>query len=131
MSPSLAGAALHPDLACAIALGVVDNPNVTASLDALVVTDPRLRTSRRQDGWLAGGDALIVATREYLTARRDAMLSAPRPGQAAWSASAAAKTRDTANVRANQARARALQLLQQRGVLHFARRNGLTVRELN
>jgi hypothetical protein len=131
MISSLGSAALHPDLACAIALGVVDNPNVTATLDALVVVDPRSRTSHTQTGWLNGADALVVATREYLTARRDAMLNGPRPTQSAWSASAVVKAREAANMRAIQARNTALKILQTRGVLHHARRTGMTVRELN
>ena len=123
------GAVLHPDLACAIALSIVDNPHVTASLDALVVTDPRLGSSRTQTGWLNGTDPLLITTREYLTARRDAMLASPRGAPSAWAASSAVKTRETANARAIQARARALRLLQDRGVLHLARRSGMTVRE--
>ena len=127
-SPSVS---LHPDVACAIALGVVDNPNVTASLDALVVVDARTRTTRTETGWLAGADVLVVATREYLTARRDAMLNAPRSTQSGWAASATVKARETANIRANQARNAALKILQDRGVLHHARRAGMTVRDLN
>ncbi len=83
--------ALRPDVACAIALGVVDNPNVTASLDALIVTDPRLRTTSTQTGWLNGADELIAATREYLTARREAMLHGPRPTPSGWAATATIK----------------------------------------
>jgi hypothetical protein len=124
-------APLHPDMACAIALGVVDNPNVTASLDALIVVDARLRTTRTVTGWLDGADALAVATREYLTARRDAMLNGPRPTQSGWAASATVKARETANIRANLARSTALKILQDRGVLHHARRNGMTVRDVN
>ena len=123
-------APLHPDVACAIALGVVDNPNVTASLDALTIVDPRLRTTRTQTNWLDGADALAVATREYLTARRDAMLNGPRPTQSGWAASATVKARETANIRANQARNTALKILQDRGVLHHARRTGMIVRDL-
>lgn len=122
---------LHPDVACAIALGLVDNPNVTASLDALVVTDPRLRTTRTQTGWLNGPDPLLIATRDYLTARRDAMLNGPRPMQTAWAAASAVRVREAANARAIQARSTALKILQTRGILHYARRAGLTVRELN
>jgi hypothetical protein len=124
-------ATLHPDVACAIALGVVDDPNVTASLETLTVVDARLRTTHSQPGWLDGADALSVATREYLTARRDAMLNGPRRTQSGWAASAAIKARETANIRANQARNTALKILQDRGVLHHARRNGMTVRDLN
>jgi hypothetical protein len=124
-------APLHTDLACAIALGVVDNPNITASLDSLVIVDARLRTTRTVTGWLNGADALAVATREYLTARRDAMLSGSRPGQSAWAASAAIKARETANMRANLARNTALKILQDRGVLHHAPGAGMTVRDLS
>jgi hypothetical protein len=124
-------APLHPDVACAIALGVVDNPNVTASLDALTIVDARLRTTRTQTNWLDGVDALTVATREYLTARRDAMLNGSRPTQSGWAASATVKARETANIRANLARNTALKILQDRGVLHHARRSGMTVRDLN
>lgn len=131
MTGSLAPVLLHPDLACAIGLGLVDDPNVTASLDALVVTDPRSRTTHTQPGWLDGADPLVLATREYLTARRDVMLSVPRPTQAPWAASSAVRVREAAAARANQARARGLKILQVRGVLQQARSAGLTVRDLN
>jgi hypothetical protein len=124
-------ALLHSDIACAIALGVVDNPNVTATLDALVVTDPQLRTTRTQSGWLEGTDPLVVATRNYLTGRRDAMLNGPRPTQTGWAAASAVRAREAASARANQARSTALKILQTRGVLHHARRAGMTIRELN
>ena len=123
--------ALHPDLACAIGLGLVDDPDVTASLETLVVTDPRTRTARTLSGWLSGTDPLVMATREYLTARRDAMLSVPRPTQSGWAASSTVRVREAATARANQARARGLRLLRERGVLQHARQIGLTVRDLN
>ena len=122
---------LHRDVACAIALGVVDAPHVTASLDALTITDPLLRTARTQPGWLDGSDPLVIATRDYLTARRAAMLSTPRPTQSGWAAASTIRAREAANARAIQARGTALKILQTRGVLHHASRAGMTIRDLN
>ena len=85
---------------------------------------------RTVTGWLDGADALAVATREYLTGRRDAMLSGSRPMQSGWATSAAVKERETANIRAIQARIAALKILQDRGVLDHARWAGMTVRDL-
>ena len=84
-----------------------------------------------QSGWLDGTDPLILTMREYLTARRDAMLSVPRPSQSGWAASSVIRVREAATARANQARVRGLKLLQDRGVLHHARRAGMTIRDLN
>ena len=59
------------------------------------------------------------------------MLNGPRPMQTAWAAASAVRVREAANARAIQARSTALKILQTRGVLHRARRDGMTVRELN
>jgi hypothetical protein len=118
---------LHPDLACAIALGVVDHSHVSVTVDALTLYDTHLRTSRSQTGWLDGDDPLDAATRDFLAARQEAMRNAPRPAQSGWAAASAVKARESANARAVQAKARAWQLLQERGVVSHARRAGLVV----
>ena len=106
---------LHPDLACAIALGVVDNPQVTVTVDSITLTDPQRGNTRTLSAWL-GDDPLDQATREYLTARRDAMLHGQKARGPGWAGAAAIKARDQANARAIQARNRAREILQQRGV---------------
>jgi hypothetical protein len=88
------------------------------------IFDPRLGANRTQTNWLNGDDPLDEATRDYLKARREAMQNGPRPAQSGWAAASAARARDTANQRALQARARARQILEQRGVINQA---GLTV----
>jgi hypothetical protein len=122
---------LHPDMACAIALGIVEDLHVTVTADAISLFDPRLRSTRTQTGWLAGADPLDEATRVYLHARRDAMLTTARPSSygSGWRAAAAAKTRDASNTKAIQAKTRAFQLLEQRGVIGNATRSGLTVNQ--
>jgi hypothetical protein len=106
---------LHPDLACAIALGFLENPQATVTLDVFTLFDPRLRTSRAHSGWLSTDDPLDVATREYLAAKRDTTLASPRTGQSGWAAASTIKKREEASKRAIEARARGLQLLQERG----------------
>jgi hypothetical protein len=104
----------------------VEDPRVVASLEAVTVHDAHMRPLGSVRDWIDGSDPLGAATREYLTARRDAgKASAPRPGQGGWGAASAAKARDGANNRARQARDLARTLLAERGVLAQARGAGL------
>ena len=119
---------LDPDLACAIALGFVENHQVVANLGAVTVHDVAMRPLGTKPDWLNGDDPLDAATREYLSARRDALLAGSRgPGASAWGAAGIARKRDEANRKALEARARARQLLEERGVLEGARAAGFRV----
>jgi hypothetical protein len=119
---------LDPDLACAVAVGLVEHRLVAANLEAVTVHDARMQPVGTRRDWLDGADPLDVATREYLTARRDATLAGSRgPGSSAWGAAGVAKKRDEANRKANEARLRVKALLEQRGVLARARAEGLPV----
>jgi hypothetical protein len=119
---------LDPDLACAIALGLVEHPRVVANQEAVTVHDACMRPLGTARNWLDPEDALDAATHDYLGARREAGLTTvPRPGQSAWGAASAARTRDLATRRAVQARQVGLRLLAERGTLAHARAAGLNV----
>jgi hypothetical protein len=119
---------VDPDLACAVALGLVEWPRVEVRLEAITVHDTEMRVVGTVSDWLTPEDALDAATHTYLSARREAGLTTMRrPGQAPWVAAAAIKTRDLANKRAVEARDLGRALLIERGVLEHAREAGLTV----
>jgi hypothetical protein len=114
------------DVACAVALGVVEDPRVVVTLEAVTLYDAAHRPLGTLPNWLAGDDPLDVATRDYLRARQEAsMTTVRRPGQTAWNYATGAKTRDAANGRAREARERGRALLAERGVLAYARGAGL------
>lgn len=117
------------DLACAIALGFVQWPQVVTNLQKLTLCDERMQTVGSDANWLDGDDPLDAIAREYLAAKQEAMKSStakPAYGHA-WSASSASKTRDEANKRAIAARAQGARLLAERGTLAAARKQGLHV----
>lgn len=119
------------DLACAIALGLVQWPRVVANLNALTLCDERMQTLGSDPNWLQGDDPLDALTRDYLAARQQAMKANTRPpgyGHA-WAASSANKVRDEANKTAIAARAKAVLLLNERGTLTAAKKQGLHVVE--
>lgn len=119
---------LAPDLACAIAAGFVEHRLVAVNLDALTLHDAHMRPVGTQRDWLDPADPLHAATRDYLTARRDAILAGSRgPGNTAWGSAGVARKRDEANRKALAARARIRELLEERGVLTQARAAGLNV----
>ena len=120
---------LHPDIACAIALGIVENLSVTATLDNITMADARRGASRSHTGWLGADDPLDQLTRAYFRARREAAQLAPGMGAKGWAAAAHAKKRDEANIRALAAKAKGRQLLEERGMLSHARSSGLRVQE--
>ena len=95
---------LDPDLACAVALGYVEDPRVTVTLETVTLADARTRSSRVQAGWLGQGDPLDDLTRQYLSARLEVMRNVPRPGLPAWDATRLIKARDGATVKAVQAK---------------------------
>jgi hypothetical protein len=131
MSRGLILGQLDRDLACAIALGLVESPRVAANPDAITVHDGAMRPLGTVRGWLDGDDPLDGATRDYLQARCEAYATTtPRPGQPPWMAAAAVRTRDGANQRARTARELARDLLTQRGTFTQARAAGLKAIDL-
>ncbi len=121
---------LHPDLACAVALGLVHHPGISVTVNAITLADPLRRTTQTKTDWLNGDDPLDEITREYLIARHEAMQQGTRPGQAPWVVSAARKAKETANTRAIAAKHKAYKLLEERGALSHAARSGLNVLQL-
>ncbi len=126
MSRTLLFGHLHPDLACAVALGFVHYPGLSVTADAILLVDPQQQIRQTQSDWL-GDDPLDLVTREYLSARREAMQQVIRPGAAPWAVSAARKVKEAANARAIAAKQRGYELLQERGILSHASRAGLSV----
>jgi hypothetical protein len=119
---------LDRDVACAVALAIVEHPNVIANLDSVTLLDASMRPLGTEPNWLGGDDPLDTLTRDYLRARREASTaSVRRPGQTGWAAASAVKTRDEAIRRAQQARERGRALLVERGVIAGARQAGLKV----
>jgi hypothetical protein len=116
---------LDRDLACAVALGLVEDTRIVANLESVTWHDNRMRPLGTVRDWL-GDDPLDVATRDYLRAKREAsMTTVRRPGQTGWGVASNVKTRDLANERARAARDQARALLTERGVFAAARRAGL------
>jgi hypothetical protein len=116
---------LDRDLACAIALTILEDPCVTVNLEAITLHDGAMRPVGTVRGWLTN-DPLDVATGEYLSARREASMIPPRrPGQSDWVAVSGAKRRELANQKACRARERGWALLAERGFLARARKAGL------
>jgi hypothetical protein len=104
---------LDRDLACAIALGFVDDPHVIADLEWIAILDADKRLRASQSGWLSTLDPLDVATREYLRAQR--------------ALARATGERDEAARKAYAAKGRVWRLLEVRGVLRMAREAGFLV----
>jgi hypothetical protein len=116
---------IHPDMACAIALGILEDTRVTVNLEAITVHDTQMRPIGTVRNWLSDDDPLDLATHEYLQARRQAAMTDPLPRQGAWAAASSQKNREDALERAKRARDRGNSLLAERGVLAHARRSGL------
>ena len=118
---------LPPDWACAIALGLIENPRFVVSLDAVTLHDAHMHPISTQADWLSPDDPHDQVTREYLQARREAMAVNTKRSGAAWAAAHATKLREAANQRAAQAKVRGHGFLAERGVLKEARAAGWTV----
>jgi hypothetical protein len=106
---------LDRDLACAIALGFVEDPHVVAELECIRIHDAAMRPLASQSGWLNTPDPLDVLTREYLVARREMARIPSREG------------RQVAACNLITVKQRVRQLLAARGVLRKARAAGLTI----
>jgi hypothetical protein len=118
---------LDRDLACAIALGIVDYPLLTVTPEAVTLRDEAMRELGTERGWLDGDDPLDTATRAYLEGRRDAMLAGTRLSQGGWAGAAAVREREKGNQQANQAKIKAREILDQRGTLTVARDIGMRI----
>jgi hypothetical protein len=119
---------LDPDLACAIALGLVEHNFIQANLESITLHDEDFQILGQQKEWLTEDDPLDLATRDYLVARHQALL-AGRHGESdnAWAAAQAIGTREEANRQAIEARATAKAILEERRVLESAKAAGMTV----
>src|ERR1700732_1069868 len=66
MSSELILGRVHPDLACAVALAIVEDPSIVATVEALTVHGPGMRPLGTVRGWLRADDPLHAATNQYL-----------------------------------------------------------------
>jgi hypothetical protein len=119
---------LDPDLACAIALGLVEHNFIQANLESITIRDADFQILGQQADWLTEDDPLDVATRAFLVARHQALL-AGHHGESddAWAAAQAIGTREEANRQAIQARLTAKAILDERRILESAKAAGMTV----
>lgn len=124
---------LDPDLACAIALGLVECPRVSVCLEGVSLYDERLNRIGSEREWLDPDDQLHQATRSYLLAQREMHRASARPAgygsYGSWEATANARKRQQAVTQALEARTVARLHLMKRGTLDAARRAGLAVRD--
>lgn len=118
------------DLACAVALGFVEHPRMTVNLSQMTVLDHRGQPVATFRDWLSQFDKLHAVVRDYLSARQEAQQATAKSSGfmgGGWTTATAIKTRDTANARANAAKASGRQHLMERGVLTRAKGLGLRV----
>ena len=73
MRPDMIFGQMPRDLACAIALGMVEAPRVGINVQSITLLDAQMRPADKVDNWLDGDDPLDVATRDYLRARQNAV----------------------------------------------------------
>ena len=119
---------LDPDLACAIALGLVEHNFIQANLESITIHDEDFQVLGQQTNWLTEDDPLDQATRDYLVARHQALLAGHHSeSDNAWAAAEAIGTREEANRRAIAARTTARAILDERRVLESAKAAGMTV----
>jgi len=119
---------LDPDLACAIALGLVEHNFIQANLESITIHDEAFEVLGHQTNWLTDDDPLDQATRAYLIARHQALLAGHHSeSDNAWAAAQAIGTREEANRQAVEARATAKAILEERQVLESAKAAGMTV----
>ncbi|MFT3880464.1 MAG: hypothetical protein QM703_12480 [Gemmatales bacterium] len=118
---------LDADLACAIALGVVENSRMVTTIQQVNVLDSSGLVVPHKN-WLRETDPLHQLTKQYLQAKAESQQSGvhQRP-QAGWNMEAALKARDQANERAMLILIQARQLLEARGVLKRAKLEGLRI----
>ncbi|OWK40413.1 hypothetical protein [Fimbriiglobus ruber] len=117
------------DLACAVAMGFVEHPRMTANLHQLTVIDQRGVPVGTHRDWLSNADKLHLVTRDYLLAREDVTKTSTSVGPRAsgWSAATGVKTRYDATTRAQAAKSQARLMLSDRGVFVRAKSLGFRV----
>lgn len=115
------------DLACAVALGLVEHPRLLANARQVTITDHRGQTLSVHPNWLSPADPLQQLTLEYLRAREEAQKTTSKPAYGGWGAAAGVKVRDEAVMRASAAKKQAAALLAERGALTRAGTLGLRV----
>lgn len=115
------------DLACAVALGLVEHPQLVANARQVTITDHRGQAVSVHPNWLSPADPLQQLTLEYLRAREEAQNTTSKPAYGGWGAAASVKTREEAVMRANAAKKQATALLTERGALTRAKTLGLRI----
>lgn len=116
------------DLACAVALGIVEAPRWIVNQQQINILDPRGATLQSANNWLIASDPLHQLTKHYLDARTEAQkASSANTYMKGYGNSTGIKTRDEANQRANLAKCKARQLLAEHGVLARAQSLGFRV----
>ncbi len=115
------------DLACAVALGLVEHPRLHANARQVTLLDQRGQALSVHPNWLSPADPLQQLTLDYLRARDEAHRTTDRPTHGGWSAAAGVKVREDAVLRANTAKRQATELLAERGVLVRAKNLGLRI----
>ncbi len=117
---------LDRDLACAVALSIVEAPHIVVNLESVTLHDERMRPLGTERDWLRGNDPLDAVTRDYLTARRAVnQAGVRRPGQTGWAAASSIRAREEAIRKAQEMRDLGFTLLCERGLIAWARRTGL------
>ena len=113
------------DLACAVALGIVEAPRMVVNLHQINVLDQRGTIMQSATNWIIPSDPLHQLTRHYLEARTEAQkASSSNTYMKGYGNSTGIKSRDEANQRANLAKSKARQLLAEHGVLARAQSLG-------
>lgn len=115
------------DLACAVALGLVEHPRLLANARQVTLTDQRGQTLSVHPNWLSPADPVQQLTLEFLRAREEAQKTTAKPAYGGWNATAGVKVRDEAVMRANAAKRQAAMLLAERGALTRASTLGLRI----
>ncbi|MBY0525544.1 MAG: hypothetical protein K2R98_19220 [Gemmataceae bacterium] len=120
---------LDHDLACAVALGIVEHRWVRVTLEAITLLDARMQLHKVEAEWLTGDDPLKEATRRYLEARRALSRGTIAGPSGAWSMAAAARARDASLRQALEAKSAARRFLVERDAFARAKALGMTILE--
>lgn len=117
---------LDSELACAVALGVVEHPRLIANVYQITLLDHRGQALACLQDWLQESDRLHQLTKVNLKARAEAQqANVHYDCKSCWSASSATMTSDTATQLVIQTRTLSKQLLAKRGVFTKAQSLGL------
>jgi hypothetical protein len=117
------------DLACAVALGLIDSDRLVATAHQLTVLDPSARAVGVYSHWLRSDDPLHRATSDYFTARAAAVETpTTKSGITSWLRRDSQQAASPSLDRATRAKQLARKLLTERGVFARAARLGLRTR---